>query len=291
MPIDAFLNYLEKERRYSAHTVTAYRNDLIQLTDFLAVEFEISNPKEANSQMLRSWMASLVENGLNNRSVNRKISTVKSYYNFLLRKSEIEKLPTHKLMTLKIKKSLPKFIKVTEMDNLLDGLEWGKDFSSLRDRLILSILYAGGLRLSEMIALQEKDFNLYEGSIKVLGKRNKERIVPLHHEVQELLKEYIECKKGQFTSPYIFLTDKGEKLYSKFVYRTVNYYLGQVTTAQHKSPHVLRHTFATQMLNNGADLNTIKEILGHANLSATEIYTHNTIEKLKTIYKQAHPRA
>lgn len=291
MPIDAFLNYLEKERRYSAHTVTAYRNDLIQLTDFLAVEFEISNPKKANSQMLRSWMASLVENGLNNRSVNRKISTVKSYYNFLLRKSEIEKLPTHKLMTLKIKKSLPKFIKVTEMDNLLDGLEWGKDFSSLRDRLILSILYAGGLRLSEMIALQEKDFNLYEGSIKVLGKRNKERIVPLHDEVLELLKEYIECKKGQFTSPYIFLTDKGEKLYSKFVYRTVNYYLGQVTTAQHKSPHVLRHTFATQMLNNGADLNTIKEILGHANLSATEIYTHNTIEKLKTIYKQAHPRA
>lgn len=291
MPIDAFLNYLEKERRYSAHTVTAYRNDLIQLTDFLAVEFEISNPKKANSQMLRSWMASLVENGLNNRSVNRKISTVKSYYNFLLRKSEIEKLPTHKLMTLKIKKSLPKFIKVTEMDNLLDGLEWGKDFSSLRDRLILSILYAGGLRLSEMIALQEKDFNLYEGSIKVLGKRNKERIVPLHDEVLELLKEYIECKKGQFTSPYIFLTDKGEKLYSKFVYRTVNYYLGQVTTAQHKSPHVLRHTFATQMLNNGADLNTIKEILGHANLSATEIYTHNTIEKLKTIYKQAHSRA
>lgn len=291
MAVDQFLNYLEKERRYSAHTIVSYRNDLTQLSNFLLEDFDLNQVENATTQMLRSWIVALMELGLTAKSVNRKISAAKSYYNYLLRREQIEVSPTAKLVVPKMKRSLPKFIKSSEMDSLLDDMQFDDDFAGQRDRLIIEVLYACGLRLSELIGLREGDFSRYESTLKVLGKRNKERIIPLHTKVQQLLQAYLELKNKQHDSPYIFLTDKGEKLYPKFVYRKVNDYLGQVTSAKQKSPHVLRHTFATHMLNNGADLNTIKEILGHANLSATEVYTHNTIEKLKSIYKQAHPRA
>jgi integrase/recombinase XerC len=291
MAVNQFLNYLEKERRYSAHTIVSYRNDLTQLSNFLQEDFDLSQVENATTQMLRSWIVALMELGLTAKSVNRKISSAKSYYNYLLRKEVIEASPTTKLVVPKIKRSLPKFIKSSEMETLLDDMQFEDDFAGQRDRLIIEVLYACGLRLSELIGLRDGDFSRYESTLKVLGKQNKERIVPLHSKVQKLMQTYLDLKGQQHESPYIFLTDKGEKLYPKFVYRKVNHYLSQVTSAKRKSPHVLRHTFATHMLNNGADLNTIKEILGHANLSATEVYTHNTIEKLKSIYKQAHPRA
>lgn len=291
MPVDQFLSYLEKERRYSKHTITAYKNDLNQLLLFLEQEYEIDQPQEASSPMLRSWMVRLMEFGITPKSVNRKLSSIKSYYNFLLKNKLIESSPASKLVSPKVTKSLPKFVNNTEINHLLDEMNFTNDFSGQRDRLIIELLYACGLRLSELIGLQDGDFNSYEGNIKVLGKRDKERIIPLHKAGQELLKHYLKLKNEAFDSNFIFLTDKGQELYPKFVYRKVNDYLSQVTTAQHKSPHVLRHTFATHMLNNGADLNTIKELLGHASLSATEVYTHNSIEKLKKSYNQAHPRA
>ncbi len=290
MSIPKFLNHLEKERRYSAHTLTAYQTDLDQLEQFLKTNYE-EKVELATSQMLRSWLVQLIEDGIGNKSINRKISSVKSLYNFLRREGKIQQSPASRLISPKMQKPLPVFVKTSEMENLLEMFQFEGDFSGQRDALIIEILYSCGIRLSELIGIKESDLNFYREELKVLGKRNKERIIPLHKKMLPLIKTYLELKKEQFNEPYLLLTNKGKKLYPKFVYRKVNYYLSQVTTAEKKSPHVLRHTFATHMLNNGADLNTIKEILGHANLSATEVYTHNSIEKLKNVYNQAHPRA
>lgn len=290
MPIHQFLDHLLKNRRYSSHTITAYRNDLNQFEQYLTEIYRI-NTIEATPDMLRSWVVSLLEEGIQAKTINRKISTLKSFYNFLLKEKRILSLPTLKLTSPKVKKPLPAYIKKSEMNTLLNDIHFGEDYEGMRDELILELFYSCGLRLAELINLKEGDVSFYESTMKVLGKRNKERIVPLHKVVMEKLKPYLEEKRRVFDNHFLFLTDAGKKLYPKFVYRKVNRYLGQVTTSDKKSPHVLRHTFATHMLNNGADLNTIKEILGHANLSATEVYTHNTIEKLKNIYNQAHPRA
>ena len=290
MHINQFLDWLLKEKRYSEHTVKAYETDLIQFEEFLKSTYD-TGLTNANSAMLRSWVVALMESGINTKSVNRKISSLKSLYNFLHRKNVIEVLPTSKLVSPKVKKPLPSFIKNAEMDALFENFEFSDDYAGKRDELIMEILYSCGIRLSELIGIMEGNVNLHDASLKVLGKRNKERIVPLHVELIKKLKAYRNIKEKTFDSPYLLLTDKGQKMYPKFVYRKVNYYLSQVTTSKKKSPHILRHTFATHMLNNGADLNTIKELLGHTNLSATEVYTHNSIEKLKNIYKQAHPRA
>ena len=290
MHINQFLDWLLKEKRYSEHTVKAYETDLIQFEEFLKSTYD-AGLTNANSAMLRSWVVALMESGINTKSVNRKISSLKSLYNFLHRKNVIEVLPTSKLVSPKVKKPLPSFIKNAEMEALFENFEFSDDYAGKRDELIMEILYSCGIRLSELIGIMEGNVNLHDASLKVLGKRNKERIVPLHVELIKKLKAYRNIKEKTFDSPYLLLTDKGQKMYPKFVYRKVNYYLGQVTTSKKKSPHILRHTFATHMLNNGADLNTIKELLGHTNLSATEVYTHNSIEKLKNIYKQAHPRA
>ncbi len=293
MSIPKFVQYLQTERRYSKNTVTAYETDLNQLASFSSSEYEVNDLKEVNGSILRSWMVSMLEEGKGAVSINRKISTCKSYYSFLLRGGEIKKLPTSKLISPKAKKVLPKFVKESEMENLFEQIKFPEDDLGIRDFLLVEILYSCGIRLSELIGIKENDVDLNNGSIKVLGKRNKERIIPVRNELLQKVKDWINIKKinGKFDRQYLLVTDKGEKLYPKFVYRKVNYYLGQVTYLQKKSPHVLRHTFATHMLNNGAELNTIKEILGHANLSATQIYTHNSIEKLKNIYNQAHPRA
>jgi integrase/recombinase XerC len=290
MRISHFLDYLKKNKRYSVHTLTAYKTDLNQLQNYLVGQYELKI-ELANSEILRSWIVDLLENGTQSKSVNRKISSIKSFYKYMLREGVIDKNPTDKLISPKVSKPLPNFIREKEMDNLLDSFVFEDSFKGVRDRLILELLYSSGIRLSELIGVKLSDVNFVQQSMKVLGKRNKERIVPLHREVIATMNGYIEQRQQVKNDENLLLTDSGKKMYPKFVYRKVNYYLGQVTTASKKSPHVLRHTFATHMLNNGADLNTIKEILGHANLSATEIYTHNTIEKLKNIYKQAHPRA
>lgn len=290
MPILQFLNHIQKNKRYSVHTVKAYENDLLQLEGYLKSTYEVE-PVEADSKMLRSWVVSLIEEGIQSKSINRKISTLKSFYNYLLKENLVKNLPTAKLISPKLEKTLPSYVKKSEMDHLLIDFQFEDSFSGRRDALLIELLYSCGIRLSELISIKEKDVNFHDSTLKVLGKRNKERIVPLHKLVLSLIKSYQKEKNEQYQQPLLLITDMGKKMYPKFVYRKVNYYLGQVTTSSKKSPHVLRHTFATHMLNNGADLNTIKEILGHANLSATQVYTHNTIEKLKNIYNQAHPRA
>ena len=290
MRISHFLDYLKKNKRYSVHTLTAYKTDLNQLQNYLVAQYELKI-ELANSEILRSWIVHLLENGTQNKSVNRKISSTKSFYKYLLREGFINKNPTDKLISPKVSKPLPNFIREKEMDNLLDSFAFEDSFKGARDRLILELLYSSGIRLSELIGVKLSDVNFAQQNMRVLGKGNKERIVPLHREITATINCYLEQRQQVEKDDNLLLTDSGKKMYPKFVYRKVNYYLGHVTTASKKSPHVLRHTFATHMLNNGADLNTIKEILGHANLSATEVYTHNTIEKLKNIYKQAHPKA
>tara|TARA_B100001109_G_C18854691_1_gene471053 strand:- start:382 stop:1257 length:876 start_codon:yes stop_codon:yes gene_type:complete len=291
MPITEFLSYLERERRYSQHTLLAYRNDLNSLKEFLEDKYDEVEFKKVTSEMLRSWVIDLMEKQHSSRTVNRKISTLKSFYQYLKKKGQIKVLPTSKITSPKVEKPLPSFLKVKETDNLFEQIEFGNDFSGFRDKIMLEIFYATGIRLSELIQLKNESFDRGTNTLKVLGKRNKERIIPISNSLAKSLVEYLSEKQSLYSEPFIFLTDSGKKLYPKFVYRKVNSYLSMVSSLQKKSPHILRHTFATHMLNNGADLNTIKEFLGHANLSATEVYTHNSIEKLKNIYKQAHPRA
>ena len=290
MLIIEFLDHLKKNRRYSLHTITAYESDLAQLQKYLKKQYDLE-VAEANSASLRSWVIELLETGTQNKSVNRKISTLKSFYKFVMKEGYISLNPTDKLISPKVASSLPQFVREVEMDNLLDEFQFEESFKGVRDKMIIELLYSSGIRLIELVNLQVSDLDLVDSQIKVVGKRNKERIIPLHQALIRTMKSYLFEREKVALEPYLLLSDSGKRMYPKFVYRKVNYYLGQVTTSSKKSPHVLRHTFATHMLNNGAELNTIKEILCHANLSSTQVYTHNTIEKLKNIYKQAHPRA
>lgn len=292
MTIQSFLQYIRYEKRFSQHTVTAYQHDLEQFSEFLKTTFETENAVEVNHSMIRSWMVSLLEQGNTTRTINRKITTLKTFYKFLLRKGEVLQNPMLKVQSPKTSKRLPVFVDQKGMDLLFKEIDFGDQFSGLRDRLMLELLYATGMRLAELIGLKDADVNLYEAQVKVLGKRNKERIIPFSNVLKEVIRQYQQERNKLFEKvPAFFVTDSGKVLYPKLVYRIVNKRLGEVTTLDKKSPHILRHTFATHMLNNGADINSVKELLGHANLSATQVYTHNTIEKLKKVYKQAHPRA
>ncbi|MGQ0829599.1 MAG: tyrosine recombinase XerC [Bacteroidota bacterium] len=287
---DSFLEYLRYEKRSSAHTLLAYTNDLDQFFKYLDTSYQIKSITEINHIIIRSWIVSLMEQKITPRSVNRKITTLKTFYKYLLRQKAVTENPMLKIQSPKTSKRLPVFVEKDKMDILLDNTAFGNDFDGQRDKLIIELFYATGMRLSELINLKDSDINMSKCQLKVLGKRNKERIIPFNDELKELLKHYSKVKPGS-TEGYLFVNRKGKKLYEKFAYRVVNQYLSGVTTIDKKSPHVLRHTFATHMLNNGADLNAIKELLGHANLSATQVYTHNTVEKLKNIHKQAHPKA
>lgn len=273
------------------HTVISYSRDLDQFEIYLGEVYELNDLLEAGHQMVRSWIVKLMEVGITARTINRKLSTLKSFYKYSLRQGEITKNPMNKVVAPKTAKKLPEFVEQDKMQLLFRDDVFSDDFASLRDRLMLELLYATGIRLSELVGLKESDVSA--NAIKVLGKRNKERIIPVGNFLMELIQNYLNKKKeiSLEQNEHLLVTDRGDKLYDKFVYRKVNYYLGVITTANKKSPHVLRHTFATHMLNNGADLNAIKELLGHANLSATQVYTHNTIEKLKNVHSQAHPRA
>ena len=284
-----FIKYLSSEKRFSEHTIKSYTTDLKQFTSFLSSEFQIIDEiNEISFQIIRTWIASLLEKGINPRSVNRKISTLKTYFKFLIREGELIENPMMKVVAPKSKKRLPVFIEEDQIASLLNEVQFESGFIGQRNKLIIELFYVTGIRLSELINIKISDVDFSNQSIKVLGKRNKERIIPLSFSMINSLDNFI---KNNHKYHFLFTNLDGVKLYAKLVYRIVNKYIAKISSVNKKSPHILRHTFATHMLNNGADINAIKELLGHANLSATQVYTHNTIEKLKTVYKQAHPRA
>ncbi len=293
MVLDDFFNYLQFERRYSAHTLRSYQTDLKQFAAFLDAEYGVY-PEQSSSQQIRSWLSGLVAAKLSPKSVHRKISSLKSFYRFLEMGSHLENNPMAKVSAPRIAKKLPAYVSQEHMQALFDEFEFSQDFKGLRDRLILETFYCTGIRLAELTHLKHDDVNISSGQIRVTGKGNKERIVPMVDELKITYHRYQEEKMHRFpphSMEYVFVTDKGKKVYPKFVYRVVNFYLSTNTTVSKRSPHILRHSFATHMLNNGADINAIKDLLGHSSLSATEVYTHNTVEKIKSVYKLAHPKA
>lgn len=287
----SFLEYLQYEKKYSAHTILSYKNDLTQFFHFLNAETNTINLSEINHQLVRAWIADLMANEIAAKSVNRKLSSLKTFFKYLQKQGLIKINPLSKITGPKTPKRLPVFVDENQMDTLFNELGFEDDFTGLRDRLILDILYQTGMRRSELAALKQSDVDLFNATIKVLGKRNKERIIPISLALKRNLEEYFKVKEvNSSLSNSIFVTEKGKSLGDQGIYRIVKKYLSRITTISEKSPHVLRHTFATHLLNNGADINAVKDLLGHASLSATQVYTHNTIEKLKKSYKQAHPR-
>ena len=287
--IEQFIHYLRVEKRYSGNTLLAYAKDIEQFSSFLINQFDFSFA-EAKHLHIRTYIVELMNSKITNRSVCRKLSALKSLYKFLLKKGVVDSSPLANIQLPKVEKRLPSFVKEKEILVLNDRNFYSKDFFGLRDYILVRLFYQTGMRLSELTGLKDSDVS--KDAIKVLGKRNKERIIPISMNFSLILQEYMSVKNKEFqiSSESFIVSDNGDKVYEKFVYRKVNYYIGKVSSLEKKSPHVLRHTFATHMLNNGADLNAIKEILGHENLSATQVYTHNSFEKLKNIHKQAHPR-
>ncbi|MDZ7738401.1 MAG: tyrosine-type recombinase/integrase [Bacteroidales bacterium] len=291
---ESFLDYLRFEKHYSQHTVRSYDNDIGQFFSFINGHKGSDEISDIVSGDIRSWMIYLIDSGYSTVSVHRKISSLRTFFRYAMRAGELKLNPVDNITLPKRNKRLPVFLEEESLDKLLDVYDFGEGYSGIRNRMIIEMLYTTGMRRAELISLRIGDIDLPEKVIRVLGKRNKQRIIPLIGNFCDNLAEYIDLRIDHFpgqSEGWLFLTDRGNKLYDKFVYNTVRKYLGMVTTIEKKSPHVLRHTFATHMLNHGADLNSIKEILGHANLSATQVYTHNTFEKLKKVYKQAHPRA
>ncbi|MCF0072572.1 tyrosine-type recombinase/integrase [Dyadobacter sp. CY261] len=289
--IKPFLEFLQFEKRSSAHTIKSYQTDLDQFQKYLLFQYECAEPETAKAPMLRSWVVSLMEEGLNPSSINRKIAALRTFYGYLRKKKHIDSDPTKILTALKTRKKLPAFVEEKSMEMLFEEGVFSDDFEGLRDRVIMELLYGSGIRLSELVELEVKDLNLAARTIRVFGKRSKERIVPVSTSLAQLLQKYIEQRAPEEVTDILLLTDSNKAIYHVFVQRKVKQYLTAVTTLSQKSPHVLRHTYATHLLNRGADLNAIKELLGHANLAATQIYTHNSIEKLKKTHQQAHPKA
>ena len=292
--LEQFLQHLAHEKRLSPHTLTAYGKDLEQFAEFLEKTYHLKDLDKADFRMIRGWAVSLVEAELHHRSVNRKLATLRSFYGYLLRCKVISINPTLRVSALKTDKPLPQFVEEKNLQLMFEEVIFADDFEGVRDRLVMELLYGTGMRLAELLSLTDNDLNFYDQTLKVLGKRNKERIVPIYKGLADLIKHYQNIKRENFPTidtKVLILTNKGEPAYSVLIQRIVKKYLSAVTSLQKRSPHILRHTFATHLLNNGADLNSIKDLLGHSSLAATQVYTHNTIEKLKKIYKQAHPKA
>jgi integrase/recombinase XerC len=289
--IEEFIRYLKFEKRYSVHTQKAYEIDLIQYKDYLEVHYE-SSVLEATGVMIRSWMMFLIEDSCSKRSLNRKLSSLRQFYKYAIRNDIIELSPMLRIVSMKTDKKIPSFLSESEMTFLLEKIEYSNDYEGQRDKAILEMFYSTGIRLSELIGLKISDIDFSRMTVKVFGKRAKERVIPMMKSHLIDLKVFLDLR-AQLPSKsdsHLFLTLSGDILYPKLVYRIVNSYLSKVTGMKQKSPHVLRHAFATHMLNDGADLNAIKEILGHTSLSSTQIYTRSSAERLKAIYKQAHPR-
>jgi len=290
--IEDFLRYLQAERRYAEHTIKAYKNDLYQFHAFC--QDSDHEGVDLHFRTIRSWVVSLMDSGYSSRTVHRKLTSLSTYCKYLIKEGELDSNPLDRVLKPRLNKRVPTFVEDGKMDLLLDEFEFGEDFKGIRNRLVLDMLYQTGMRRSELIGLSIGSINREGKSVKVVGKRGKERIIPLNEQMLEAVERYLLIREKVVenkTTERLIVTEKGGAAYDKLIYRIVNSYLSMVTTLDKKSPHVLRHTFATHMLNRGADLNAIKELLGHANLSATQVYTHNTYKKLKSIYNQAHPRA
>lgn len=296
--LSSFIHYIKFEKRYSDHTLKAYHNDLNDFLQFCKSNHYISDIEDIGSishKNIRLWIIELNKSGISPVSINRKISSVRSFFGYLHKEGVLKNNPALNIIKPKVKKRLPGFVQESQMDNLIREDFFSPDFSGVRDKLMIELLYATGIRLSELIEIRHSDIDITSSQVRIIGKRNKERICPLNSYIINICNEYIsEKEKMDFVihnNSYLLVTNKGNKLYPKFVYRKVNWYLSQITSIKKKSPHILRHTFATHILNRGADLNAVKELLGHASLSATQVYTHNTFERIKEVYKQAHPRA
>lgn len=293
-PIREFLSYLTFQKRYSRHTIISYENDLTAFFDFISIEFNIINLPEISASMIRSWLASLKENKISSKSINRKISTLKSFFKYQLKMNTIEVNPVSSITSLKIRKRLPSFIEQKDINTLFSEVEFLNTWEDKTNRLLLMIFYHTGIRLSELINLKQSHIDKRNSTIKVLGKGNKERVIPVNNILLKEIDNYIlEQKKNipDILNDFLLINKKGKKLNPKSVYNIVKKYLANVSTNERKSPHILRHSFATHLTNNGADINAIKELLGHASLASTQIYTHNSIDKLKQIHKQAHPKS
>jgi len=291
---DGFIKYLQLEKRYSNHTIKAYQNDLGQFFTYAQGCFELASIQKTTTSIVRSWVAHLMQQGITAKSVNRKISSLKAFFKYSIKQGYLQTNPALNVPLPKLKKKLPQTIKTENINQLLNDVYWGETFEKLRDKLVIELIYETGMRLSELINLKLNNISLTSLHLKVLGKGNKERIIPFSPELAKSIEKYVNIRQSkEFIKAdlsYLIVTNKGKKAYPKLISRIINNYLTLVTSIKHRHPHVLRHTFATALLNNGADLNAIKELLGHSSLAATQVYTHNSTEKLKQVYKLAHPK-
>lgn len=290
--IASFLTYLSLEKKYSVHTIAAYKNDLVSFSDFLETEYQQENLVAVNYPQIRSWIVSLVNLKITNKTINRKISSLKSFYKFLQKTHQISSNPLAKHRALKVAKKVQVPFSSAEINSVIDNISDKSDFTSVRNKLMVELFYSTGMRRAELINIKEHHISISSKTIKVLGKRNKERYVPLLDSVLETLKRYLALKIVFSTGlKELFITEKGNKIYETLVYRVINSYFSKVSTKVKKSPHILRHSFATHLLNEGADLNSVKELLGHSSLASTQVYTHNSLDEIKKVYNQAHPRS
>ncbi|MEA3426761.1 MAG: tyrosine-type recombinase/integrase [Bacteroidota bacterium] len=290
--LQPFLDYLKFEKRYSQHTLLSYQNDLEQFFAYLASQFDAPALNKVTSMYIRSWLAELKEGGLSSKSINRKISTLRSFFKYQMKTGSLEQTPMTTVTAPRVNKRLPVFVEQNDMALLFEHVAFSDDWQGRTERLVLELFYHTGMRLSELINLKESQLDAAQSQVKVLGKGNKERILPVSAELMRTLKDYVQDKPIKESGiQQVFVTEKGKPLQPRSVYAFVKKHLAQVTTIQKKSPHVLRHSFATHLMNNGAELNAVKELLGHSSLAATQIYTHNTIEKLKEVFQKAHPKA
>ena len=290
--IQSFLDYLQFEKRYSPHTIEAYQNDLEQFFTFLIHQFDAPSIPTILATFIRTWLASLKSDDISAKSINRKASALKSFFKYQMKLGVIEVSPMVTFSSPKISKRLPEFVLEENLETLFKHVEFTDDWKGKTEKLVLQLFYATGIRLSELVNMKEKDVDYSQSQVKVLGKGNKERIIPISNNLSESLKEYIAQKPAAIEGvSNLFITENGKRLQQSSVYEFVHYYLSLVTTIKKRSPHVLRHSFATHLMNNGAPLNSVKELLGHASLASTQVYTHNSIEKLKDVFKKAHPKA
>lgn len=289
-----FLDFLQYQKRYSSHTITSYQNDLTAFHQFIANQYPQTTVAQIKTAYIRTWLAHLKEAGITSKTINRKIAALRSYFKFLLKKEVVQVNPVATIIGPKVPKRLPQFVDELAMKTLTETDGYSEGFKGLTEQLIIALLYNTGMRKAELISLYDYSVDFSNAAIKLLGKGKKERIVPISSAIVTLIKQYIGEKKklfGNTETPYLIVSQKGTKIDPKEVYNVVKKYLSLVTTINKKSPHVLRHSFATHLMNNGADLNAVKELLGHSSLAATQIYTHNSIEKLKDVFNKAHPKA